>query len=62
MEKKFGDVDKKYLVSGLLTTIVLNTRITKGENKITNISTLVTTTCLNTKLEKSIIKFLMLVA
>ena len=36
--------------SGLVTTTVLNTKISEVENKIPNISSLVTTTVLSTKI------------
>ena len=39
-------------MSGLVTTTVLNTKISEAENKIPNTSGLVTTTVLNTKLSE----------
>ena len=38
--------------SGLVTTTVLNTKISEAENKIPNTSYLVTTTVLNTKINE----------
>ena len=54
LEKKIGDVDKKYQIrtSGLVTATVLNTKISKVENKIPKNSGLVTTTVLNTKISE----------
>ena len=48
-----GDVDKKIPdTSVLVTTTVLNTKISEVENKIPNTSGLVTTTVLNTKISE----------
>ena len=42
LEKKFGDVDKKIPdVSGLVTTIVLDTKIKEVDNKISELSSLI---------------------
>ena len=49
VEKKTGDVDKKTDTSSLVTTTVLNTKISEVEKRIPDISSLVTTTVLNTK-------------
>ena len=45
-------IKKIWDTSGLVTTIVLNTKISEVENKITNTSSLVTTTVLNTKISE----------
>ena len=52
VEKKIGDVDKKKIpdTSGLVTTAVLNTKISEVEKKIMDNSNLVTTTALNAKI------------
>ena len=51
MEKENRDNDKKIPdVSSLVTTILLNTKISEVENKIPNTSGAVTTTVLNTKI------------
>ena len=39
-------------MSGLLTTTILNAKISEAENKISEISSLVTTTVLNTKISE----------
>ena len=53
LERKIGYVDRRIpYPSGLLTTTVLNTKISEGENKIPNTSDLVTTTVLNTKISE----------
>ena len=39
-------------MSGLLTTTILNAKISKAENKISGISSLVTTTVLSTKISE----------
>ena len=50
-KKKLRDIDKKEPeVAGLVTTIVLNTKIGEIENKIPDTSGLVTTTINNTKI------------
>ena len=50
LEKKNGYVDKQIAdTSGLVTTTVLNTKISEVGNKIPNTSNLVTTAVLNTK-------------
>ena len=50
MDKNIRDVDKKVPdVSGLVTTTVLNTKISEVENKIQDTSSLVITTFFNTK-------------
>ena len=51
LERKTGDVDRKIPdMSGLVTTIDLNTKISEVENKILDTSSFVTTTVLNTKI------------
>ena len=51
MEKENRDNDKKIPdVSSLVTTTLLNTKISEVENKIPNTSGVVTTTVLNTKI------------
>ena len=45
-------IKKIWDTSGLVTAIVLNTKISEVENKITNTSSLVTTTVLNTKISE----------
>ena len=52
LEKEIGDVDKKITdLSDLVTTTVLNTKISKNENKIPDTS-LMTETALNTKISE----------
>ena len=46
--------------SGLVTTTVLNTKISEAENKIPNTSSLMTTTVLNTKISEFENKFLIM--
>ena len=46
------NVDKKADTSGLVTTTVLNNKISEGENKIPNTSSLVTTPVLNTSISE----------
>ena len=50
LEEKIGDIDKKNIpgMSGLVTTTVLNTKISEVENKILDTTSLMTTTVLNT--------------
>ena len=43
--------------SGLVTTTVLNTKISEIENKILNTSNIVTTTLLNTKISEVLFEF-----
>ena len=51
LEEKTGDIGKKIPdTSGLVTTSVLNTKISEVENKIPNTSSVVTTSVLNTKI------------
>ena len=52
---------KKPDTNGLMTTIVLNTKISEVEKKVPDSSSLVTTTVLNTKLVKLRIQFLTIV-
>ena len=51
LKKKTADVDKEILgISGLVTTIVLNTNTTEFDKKVPDTSVLVRTAILNTKL------------
>ena len=46
------NIDKKADTSGLVTTTVLNNKISEGENQIPNTSSLVTTPVLNTSISE----------